>query len=712
MATLQKIRSKGPLLLIVIGLAMLAFILGDAWKIIRPNQGVQYVGSIAGKNISAMDFQDELENYTEVVKFGMGANDLTEEQNNALKDEVWSVMVRDALLNNEAEAIGLTVTDAEVREVIEKGTDPSLAGSPFVNAEGKFDPDILKSFLAFYETMDHDMVSADEARYYDSMYKFWLYIEKEIKSGLLYNKYNALVGASILSNPVAAKASFENRIKRADVLMASLPYSSISDEDVTITSQDLKNAYKENKEKLYNYAETRDIYYIDQEILPSEADRQALAVEMQELADQLAEQEDDYAAFLRRAQSLQTYSEVARSESYLPFDVVERLDSVDANGMCGPYYNDANDSYVAFKLLSKETGYDSIQYCMISVAAATDEETARLSDSIYTAVKGGADFAEIAQKYGQTGAEQWMTSAAYEPAALNGDNATFLNTLNGMKKGDLVNIRVTGANLVIKAVDVRNTVDKYIAAIIQRPVEFSEETSNNEYTKLSLFVAQNNTLDSLKANAEDSDYRLLYYPSFQNTNYNIGGVAKSHEALRWAFDAQEGEVSRIYEVGNANDHLLVVAVSKANPAGYASIEDAKNALSSEIYKNKKAETLMAKLASVKSIADAKAIDGIRIDTVEFCNFTNNAYIASSMSNEPALGPSVMNLEQNVLTTPIKGVNCVYVAEKITADNIAVEFDETAENARIKALASSQITNSILQELFVKAKVVDTRYKIF
>ena len=162
MATLQKIRSKGPLLLIVIGLAMLAFILGDAWKIIRPNQGVQYVGSIDGKNISAMDFQKELENYTEVIKFVNQTNDLSEEQMNSLRDEVWAMMVRNNVLEKEADALGLTVTDAEVKDVIERGSDPILSGTPFSDADGKFDPDVLKSFLALYQSLDRDELTAEE----------------------------------------------------------------------------------------------------------------------------------------------------------------------------------------------------------------------------------------------------------------------------------------------------------------------------------------------------------------------------------------------------------------------------------------------------------------------------------------------------------------------------------------------------------------------
>jgi len=712
MATLQKIRSKGPLLLIVIGLAMLAFILGDAWKIIKPNQNVQFVGSIDGKNISAMDFQDELENYTEVVKFGMGTNDLTEEMNNSLKDEVWSTMVRNTILNNEAAKLGLAVTDAEVRDVIEKGTDPILANTPFSNAQGQFDADNLKNFIAGYESLDRSAVPAEEMRYYDSMYKFWLYIEKEIKSSLLYKKYSSLVGAAIISNPVAAKNSYENRISRADVLMASLPFSSLSDDDVTISAQDFKNTYNENKEKLFNYAETRDIYYIDYEIQPSQADRDALLAEMTDLTSQLEQQADDYASFVRRSLSKQQFSEVGRSLDFLPAMVAANIDSVNADGMFGPVYNAANDSYTSFKLISTANGYDSIQFSLMQVAAETQEETDRIADSVCTAVKGGADFAEIAAVYGQSGTEQWIASDQYEGAVINGDNAKYLNAINSMKKGEVAIVPVNGGSLVINVSDVRNTVKKYVVATIERPVEFSEETANKAYTDLSLFVAQNATLESLKENAEDSDYRLLYYPGFSSSSNYVGGVAKSHEALRWAFDASENEVSRIFEVGQANDHLLVVAVSKINEAGYTSVENAKTALASVVLNNKKAEVLMDKLAKAKTMEEAMAIDGVKIDTVQFCNFTNNAYISSLMSNEPTVGPSVMNLEENVLTAPQKGQGCVFVAKKISAESYSAEFDENAEVERLKALGTSQISQSLLQELYMRANVVDTRYRIF
>ena len=129
----------------------------------------------------------------------------------------------------------------------------------------------------------------------------------------------------------------------------------------------MKNVYNELKPALYNYSESRDIVYIDYEILPSEADREALLAEVNELVDQMEGDIDDYAAFLRRSGSAVAFSEVARSAKNLPEDVAERIDSVKAGGVFGPYYNADDDTYNAFKYISDANGYDSIQYAMIQV---------------------------------------------------------------------------------------------------------------------------------------------------------------------------------------------------------------------------------------------------------------------------------------------------------------------------------------------------------
>ena len=147
MATLQNIRSKGPLLVIVIGLALFAFIAGDAWKVLQPHQS-QDVGEVNGESISAQDFQALVEEYTEVIKFSSGNSALSDEQTNQIKDEVWRTYVNNKLIEKEAKKLGLVVSKAEIQAIINAGVHPMLQQTPFRNPQtGAFDKDMLKKFL-------------------------------------------------------------------------------------------------------------------------------------------------------------------------------------------------------------------------------------------------------------------------------------------------------------------------------------------------------------------------------------------------------------------------------------------------------------------------------------------------------------------------------------------------------------------------------------
>lgn len=179
MATLQSIRKHGAFLVIVIGLALFAFIAGDAWQALQSNQNTQHVGKINGKKIEAQTYQQLLEEYTQAISFIRGNSSLTEAENAQIKDEVWNTLVSNAIIEEEAKKLGLTVTVAELQAVINEGTDPLLAQSAFRNpATGQFDRDQLMQFLAQYQEMDPEVMPAEYIEYYHNLYTYWNFIEK------------------------------------------------------------------------------------------------------------------------------------------------------------------------------------------------------------------------------------------------------------------------------------------------------------------------------------------------------------------------------------------------------------------------------------------------------------------------------------------------------------------------------------------------------
>lgn len=712
MATLQKIRSKGPLLVIVIGLALFAFIAGDAWKVLQPHQGKQDVGEVNGEVLSAQDYQKMVDELSEVIKLTNGLNSLTEDQLNNVKDQVWQSYVNNKLIAEQAKKLGLKVTDAEIQAIIEQGTHPLLMQTPFRNPQtGMFDKDMLKKFLVDYANLDASKMPAQYVEYYQKMGAFWKFVEKTLAESTLAQKYQNLVTKSLISNPVSAEDAFKARTEQSDLLLAGIPYSSINDSTIQVSDSEIKDRYNEKKEQFKQLVETRDIRYIDVKVVPSDADRKAVEKEVTEYSNQLATTTSDFGTFVRSTGSSVNYSDVPVSKSVFPTDVASRLDSTGVNEVYGPYYNQTDDSYNAFKVLAKVSSPDSIQFRQIQVYADTEEKTKTLADSIYNALKGGADFAAVAKIYGQTGEATWVNSQSWEGAELDTDNSKFINTLLNQPVDELTNVNIGQANLILQVMNKKSMQTKYKVAVVKRPVEFSKETYNAAYNKFSQFVAQNTTIDSMVKNAEESGYTLTPRTDLSSAEHYVGGVRSTREALKWIFAAKPGEVSPLYECGE-NEHLMVVALDKIHEAGYRDVNSVAEMLRSEIRRDKKADKLMAEMKKYNSIAQVKGMKDAVSDSVKHVTFSAPAYISVTRASEPVIGAVASKTAVNQVSAPIKGNAGVYMIQVYAKDKGNEKFDAKQEEATLNNMAVRIVGSQLINDLYQKAKVEDKRYLFF
>lgn len=240
MAALGKIRRRGITLIVIIGLGLFAFIAEEAFRSCNGIKGEarQQVGEISGEKVNVQDYQKMVDEYQDAIKFTMQRDNLSEDELNQVKDQVWRQLVSNKVLQADAEKVGLTVTEDELQAVLNDGTNPLLAQTPFINQQtGRFDVNTLKQFLEGYNKAKSS--NPQQAEQMQVAYNYWMFVEKNLRTQLLGQKYQALVASCVLSNKAEAKMAFTEQNEEAEIQLASLPYSSIKDADVTISDEDL-----------------------------------------------------------------------------------------------------------------------------------------------------------------------------------------------------------------------------------------------------------------------------------------------------------------------------------------------------------------------------------------------------------------------------------------------------------------------------------------
>lgn len=711
MAALGKIRKRGVTLIIIIGLGLFAFIAEEFVRSCETqgNERRQQVGEVLGKKISVQDFQALVDEYQEVIKLTQGRDNLTEEELNQVKDMVWQTYVSNALMEDEADKLGLTVTDEELQNVLREGTNSMLMQSPFVNQQtGRFDASMLTKFLDEYKKMNAAQ-NPQQAEQYKKLYDYWRFIEKSLRQNLLAQKYQGLLSHSLLSNPVSAKMAFEGQNTESDILLASIAYSTINDNKVEVSDADLKAKYKEEKEMFKQIEESRDIKYVDFQVVPSTADRKAIIKSMDEASKQLSAGADP-AEVVRKGQSQVAYTGLAVTRKALPTDIAARIDSMGVGQTSQPFETKFDNTINVVKLIAKTELPDSVEYQAIQVAGADAAAYKKSADSIYAAVKAGAAVDSIAKKYGQTGSKQWLTSSMYENSqSVDADSKKLLETLQTLPAGEVANVAFAQGNMIVKVTARKALVTKYTAAVVKHTIDFSKDTYSQAYNKFSQFVSENQTLEAMEKNAAKYGFNVQERKSLSSSEHYVAGVRGTRDAMKWIFDAKENQISPLYECGN-NDHLFVVCLTKIHPVGYLELDDVKDAVKQEVLRDKKFEQLKEKLASVKSIADAKG-KGANVDTLKQVTFAAPAFVQGA--SEPALSGAVAATKQGKLSDHVvKGNAGAYVFQVLNqAQRSGAKFDDKQAEAGLR-MQAQQAASRYMSELYQNAKVVDNRYLFF
>ena len=703
MAVLERIRSKGVLLIGAIGIALLAFVIGDFLHSGSSyfNKSQSVVAKISGEEIDIKDFNEAVEQMTEVYKIETGKAELNEQMTSELRNQVWEMLVNEKIMNNEAKKLGLAVSVDELSErCIGKNTHPLIAQRRgFAGKNGQFSREILVKFL---KSLDQTPTSEEMRQQIASLKSYWAFWEKTVKNSLLQEKYAALISKSATANNLDAKMSYESRKFTVDASFVMVPYFTVPDAAVKVTDAEIEQRYNKQKEQ-YKQDENCSMNIVVFDVKPLKEDFDAAKEWMDKLSGEFRTTDD--VVGLVNSNSDVMYD----GRKYTPNTVPAQLKGFAFGGATGDIYGPVfvNNTYTMARIMQSGISQsDSVKIRHIFLL----EKDAAKADSIMGAIKAGANFGELAKKF----------SAVKESAELGGELGWIVEGMPGMDKsinvafekaaGELFTLKNAQGIQIIQVQEKTAPRPKVKLAILERKVVASPKSNSRIYNDAKTFAA-NNSADEFQKRAKEKGYVIRPVNEILKSNPEIPGLQQSRQLVRWGFKSAKNDVSDVFECG---EQFVVALTTEVNEKGYRSLDKVKDAIKAEILKDKKAENIISnvtaqlqKQSTLEALAAALHTD---VKVAPAVNFASFQFGPAGM--EPAVIGETSVLDLNKMSAPIKGMAGVYVVR--TANKVAnpQPMNAKMELLQLNSRMSYSLPYMIIQDLKDKAEIEDNRINLF
>ncbi|WP_286922602.1 peptidylprolyl isomerase [Proteiniphilum sp. UBA5375] len=709
MATLQKIRDKGALLVIVIGVALLAFVLGDLFT-----SGSTFLGKVRdkafvvnGEVISTQKYADKITEFEEFQKMVSGQTSLDENISSQIREAVYQQMVRERLLAHQTKKLGLTVTKKEINDLVHgEFISPVLQQLPFFidPQTGIFSRQALVDFI---NTINMPSPNPQEQALVNRYKSLWLFIEEMVRTQRLEEKYISLLSNVVIVNEMEAKTSFELSQQNADIEYVMQSYFTIPDSAVTVTDSDIKAFYDKHKKSFRLETPLVKLSYFTKEIVPSEEDYAEVGAESEKAYTEL--QNSANPAAIVADYSDTPYRDVFVSEIMLTPDQIEFVRSAEIGEMFGPARD--GDSYQVYKLIDRTTASDSVHLRMMAIPDASvvgqDSAVTNFTDSIYGLLRDGHTFADVAN--------------SLNPSSNGGDvgwareidlvtfGSDFVKTVFNSPVGQPLKLVVPGQQLIVQVEEKTRPVNKYKVAIINMPVPASEKTSNNVDNELNQFVSTPGVGEKFNELASERGYMVMPNVTVSASDHSLAQLPGSRQIITWAANEKKQGTVKKFDLTNLR---VIARVEQVVPAGTTPLSEVSSGIRMQLVNKKKAEKIIAGLQSksLSSIDDYASGMNSSADTVRFVNF--NTRNITGLGFEPVLNAVSAFAPLNKIIGPMEGNMGVYVTKVTGRTQGTEEYNAEGQKNIIMSNNAYRLQMQSFEVLKRKLGVEDNRHKFF
>lgn len=659
------------------------------------------LGEIEGKQLDWNQF-----NRTESILYSNSQVDVF-----ARRNALWNYFVEEAIVSQEAEALGLGVSKDELLE-LQFGASPS----PVIQQRFR-DPNtgiLDRQRLNEFKTAIENNQLTDP-----SIRAFWAHQEKEIVKDRLQSKINTLVSKGLYTPTWMVEMGYQERNQRLDMAVVKVPYDEIPNTEVSLSDEDFENYLEENRALYESDEEMRQVAFVVFDVEATSADSAMWRQQIEDLIPEFETTEDD-SLFVER--NFGVYNAAYVDKGALNPDIADTVFTMPVGEVYGPYME--GRYYKAVKVVDRKVVPDSVRSRHILLRA--NDPTSLLQaqntlDSLKNLLETGqATFDSLASKFGTDGTSTRGGDLGYvAPGAM-------VQPFNDLifyqaEEGELYTV-ITQFGLHLVEVTGRKFTDEEPSvkvAYLQQAIVPSEETQNNLYDEALAFVGQNRTMEQLEA-ATGQDPRLsletsnMLTPNDFTVGTGLGTGQASRDIVRWAFSADEGEVSPevyIYQdpVEFYNDKYAVVALDDIVAPGLPSVDAIRDQIEPQVINQKKAEIIESRIAG-------KDLDGIAgdysvpVDTFNAVTFNQNN--VQGLGNEPKVIGVAFSLEESGVSEPIEGNTGVYVVKVMRKPQAGTATNIPQLRRTMSSSVRSQVAIRLMQAMRDNADIEDYRSRFY